>query len=413
MLDVYNSDKIEKIVIHVDKKIERMSMVMKKENIMMPNYENCILGTITSILKYYNVETNHKSSKKIDEILQQKDYKNVIFLVLDGLGEHILNKDLPNGYLKNNQIDCVTSVYPSTTTAALTTYYSGKPPYETGWIAWSQYFKEYGRAVDMFSHNESYMREPIKNPLMDVFKTIVNYESIFEQIEKASKDVKAYELEPEYAERRAKRSIRANNLDELIMDIQDICNDSDKKFIFAYSDNPDGLLHKYGVESKEVKEFLIEAESKIQDMCNKMEDDTIVIITADHGHKDIEKAYTLLDYPEIQECLIMPASLESRVLTFWVKEGMEKIFEERFNKIFKDEFWLMTKDEFLNKYHFLGFGKKHLKIDDFIGNYIALSVAGSIIRLETFLAEGKPVKKSTHCGLTKEEMEIPIIVINK
>lgn len=388
-------------------------MVMKKENIMMPNYENCILGTITSILKYYNVETNHKSSKKIDEILQQKDYKNVIFLVLDGLGEHILNKDLPNGYLKNNQIDCVTSVYPSTTTAALTTYYSGKPPYETGWIAWSQYFKEYGRAVDMFSHNESYMREPIKNPLMDVFKTIVNYESIFEQIEKASKDVKAYELEPEYAERRAKRSIRANNLDELIMDIQDICNDSDKKFIFAYSDNPDGLLHKYGVESKEVKEFLIEAESKIQDMCNKMEDDTIVIITADHGHKDIEKAYTLLDYPEIQECLIMPASLESRVLTFWVKEGMEKIFEERFNKIFKDEFWLMTKDEFLNKYHFLGFGKKHLKIDDFIGNYIALSVAGSIIRLETFLAEGKPVKKSTHCGLTKEEMEIPIIVINK
>ena len=388
-------------------------MVMKKENIMMPNYENCILGTITSILKYYNVETNHKSSKKIDEILQQKDYKNVIFLVLDGLGEHILNKDLPNGYLKNNQIDCVTSVYPSTTTAALTTYYSGKPPYETGWIAWSQYFKEYGRAVDMFSHNESYMREPIKNPLMDVFKTIVNYESIFEQIEKASKDVKAYELEPEYAERRAKRSIRANNLDELIMDIQDICNDSDKKFIFAYSDNPDGLLHKYGVESKEVKEFLIEAESKIQDMCNKMEDDTIVIITADHGHKDIEKAYTLLDYPEIQECLIMPASLESRVLTFWVKEGMEKIFEERFNKIFKDEFWLMTKDEFLNKYHFLGFGKKHLKIDDFIGNYIALSVAGSIIRLETFLAEGKPVKKSTHCGLTKEEMEVPIIVINK
>lgn len=386
---------------------------MKKENIIMPNYDNCILCTITSILKYYNVETNHKSSKKIDEILQQKDYKNVIFLVLDGLGEHILNKDLPNGYLKNNQIDCVTSVYPSTTTAALTTYYSGKPPYETGWIAWSQYFKEYGRAVDMFSHNESYMREPIKNPLMDVFKTIVNYESIFEQIEKASKDVKAYELEPEYAERRAKRSIRANNLDELIMDIQDICNDSDKKFIFAYSDNPDGLLHKYGVESKEVKEFLIEAESKIQDMCNKMEDDTIVIITADHGHKDIEKAYTLLDYPEIQECLIMPASLESRVLTFWVKEGMEKIFEERFNKIFKDEFWLMTKDEFLNKYHFLGFGKKHLKIDDFIGNYIALSVAGSIIRLETFLAEGKPVKKSTHCGLTKEEMEVPIIVINK
>ena len=386
---------------------------MEKKDIVMPNYENCILGTITSILKYYNVETKHKSSKKIDKILQQKDYKNVIFLVLDGLGECILNKILPNGYLKNNQIDCVTSVYPSTTTAALTTYYSGKPPYETAWIAWSQYFKEYGRALDMFSHNESYMREPLKNPLVDVFKTVVNYETIFEQIEKASKDVKTYEVEPEYAERRAKRSINANNLDELIMNIQDLCTMPNKKFIFAYSDNPDGLLHKYGVKSNEVKEFLIDAENKIKEMCNKFDNDTILIVSADHGHKDIEKAYTLIDYPEIQECLIMPASLESRVLTFWVKEDMREIFFFFFNKIFKNEFWLMIKDKFLYKYHFLGYGEKHYKIDDFIGNYVALSIAGSIIRLETFLAEGKPIKKSTHCGLTKEEMEVPVIIIKR
>ena len=384
---------------------------MEKKDIVMPNYDNCILGTITSILKYYNVETKHKSSKKIDEILQQKAYKNVVFLILDGLGEHILNKISPNGYLKSNQIDCVTSVYPSTTTAALTTYYSGKPPYETAWIAWSQYFKEYGRALDMFSHKESYLREPLKKPLIDVFETIMKYETIFEQIEKASKDVKAYEIEPEYAERRAKRSIKANNLEELIMNIQDLCTIPNRKFILAYSDNPDGLLHKYGVESNEVKEFLIDAENKIKEMCNKFDDDTILIISADHGHKDIEKAYTLLDYSEIQECLIMPASLESRVLTFWVKEDMKEIFEERFNKIFKNEFWLMTKDEFLNKYHFLGYGKKHFKIDDIIGNYVAISISGSIIRLETFLAEGKPVKKSTHCGLTKEEMEVPVIII--
>ena len=48
----------------------------------------------------------------------------------------------------------------------------------------------------------------------------------------------------------------------------------------------------------------------------------------------------------------------------------------------------MTTEEFLSK-NFLGFGDKHPKIDDFLGNYVALSTAGSIIRLETFLAEGK------------------------
>ena len=383
------------------------------KNIVLPNYEHCVLNTITSILKYYKVETKHKSLESLDKILSEKEYKNIIFLVLDGLGEHILNNIDNKGYFKKNQIDMVTSVYPSTTTAALTTYYSGKPPYETGWIAWSQYFKEYGRALDMFSHNESYYREPLKKPMIDVFKTVVNYESVYSKIEKASPNVKTYEIGPEYTERRGNRSIIADNIDELIMNIKDICNLPDRKFILAYSDNPDGLLHKYGTKSDEARKFIIDAEQKIENMCKELDEDTIVIISADHGHKDIEKAYTLLDYPEIQECLIMPASLESRILTFWVKENMREQFVERFNNLFKEEFWLMTKEEFLDKYHLLGYGEKHYKIDDFIGNYVALSVAGSMIRLETFLVEGKPVKKSTHCGLTKDEMEVPVIVIKK
>ena len=111
---------------------------MNYKNIVFPNYDHCILGTISSILKYYNVETKHKTSEKIDAILNEREYRNVIFLVLDGLGEHILNDISKEGFLNKNKVDCVTSVYPSTTTAALTTYYSGCPPYETGWIAWSQ-----------------------------------------------------------------------------------------------------------------------------------------------------------------------------------------------------------------------------------------------------------------------------------
>lgn len=382
-----------------------------KEEIIMPNYDHCILNLITSVLKYYNVETNHSSLNNVDKILQ-KQYKNVIFLVLDGMGEHILNKISPQGYFSKHKVDCITSVYPSTTTAALTTYYSGKPPYESGWIAWSQYFKEYGRAVDMLSHKESYKGESIKDANINVFETIVNYKTIFERIEEASPNIKAYELTPSYSDKRSKRSIRADSIDEIISNIEMLCKNEEEKFIFAYCDNPDGLLHKYGTTSQEAKEFITNTENKIQNMCKNLSEDSILIISADHGHKDIEKAYTLLDYPEIQECLILPASLESRVLTFWVKENMKKEFEERFNKVFANEFLLLKKEEFLEK-HFLGYGEKHYKIDDFIGNYIALSISSSMIRLETFLAEGKKVKKSTHCGLTKEEMEVPMIIVKK
>ena len=380
-----------------------------KDEIILPNYEHCILNTITSILKYYNVDTNHLSLKCLDKKLEKK-YKNVVLIILDGLGEHILKEISPEGYFSKYKVDCLTSVYPSTTTAALTTYYSGKPPYETGWIAWSQYFKEYGRAIDMLKHRESYLHDDISNARINVFDTVVNYTSVFERIEKANENIKAYEIMPKYSDKRSKRSIVADNIDEIIENIEMLCNTCDEKFIMVYCDNPDGLLHRYGTKSKEAKEFIIEAEEKIEQLVSKLSDDTLIVISADHGHKDIEKAYTLLDYPEILECLYMPISLESRTVGFWVKEDMKKEFEERFNKIFKEEFWLMTKEEFLDK-NFLGYGDKHYKIDDFIGNYIALSTSSSIIRIETFLAEGKPVKKSTHCGLTKEEMEVPLIII--
>ena len=381
------------------------------DQLVLPNYEHSILNIITSILKYYNVETNHTALEKLDKELQKR-FKNVVFMILDGMGEHILTPISPKGYFKKNEIECVTSVYPSTTTAALTTYYSGKSPYETGWIAWSQYFKEYGRTLDMLKHRESYKGEDIKGAKIDVFKEIVNYTPIFEQIEKASPNVKAYELEPTYTEKRAKRSIRADNIDEIIENIEMLCENPGEKFILAYCDNPDGLLHKFGTDSIEVSDYIKETEQKIEKMCENLEEDTIVIISADHGHKNIEKAYTMLDYPEIQECLILPPSLESRTIAFWVKEDMKTQFEERFKNAFGEEFLLMTKEEFLQK-NLLGFGKKHPKIDDFIGNYIALSTSSSIIRIETFLADGKPVKKSTHCGLTKEEMEVPLIVIKK
>lgn len=384
---------------------------MKSKDIVLPNYNHCILNTTTSILKYYNVKSDHKSLDVLDNILDTKKYKNIVLIILDGMGEHILNSISSDGYFAKNKIDCVTSVYPSTTTAALTSYYSGKTPYETGWIAWSQYFKEYGRALDMFSHNESYLVEPLRKPKIDVFKTSMKYESVFKRIEDANPTIKTFEIEPKYAERRGNRSIIADSIDEVILSVKDVCTLPGEKFVFAYCDNPDGVLHKYGTDSIEAKEFVIDAENKIKNLRESLSDDTIIIVSADHGHKNIEKAYSILDYPELWECFLMPPTFESRALNFYIKSEMKEIFEERFNKLFGEEFWLLNREEFLNRQKFLGNGCKHNKIDDFVGDYIAMSIAGSMIRLETYLADGKPVRKSTHSGLTKEEMEVPVIAL--
>lgn len=381
---------------------------MNNENIIFPNYEHCILNTITSILKYYNVETKYNGLLELDEELKNK-YKNIVFIILDGMGEHILNKASPDNFFSKNHTTKITTVCPSTTTAAITTYYSGKPPIETGWIAMSQYFKEYGRAIEMLRKIDSYTHESLKKYNKDIYD-LIKYTPIYEQIENISPDVKTYEILPNFCESHSKRSINANSIEDLCKVIKSICTNNDKNFILAYNDNPDSLLHKYGCNSEEVQNFILNAEKNIEQLCVDLENtNTLVIITADHGHKDIEKIYNIKDIKEIQDCIIMPPSLESRAVTFWVKNDKKKKFEDFFKTNLNDEFILFTKEEFLAK-NFLGFGNKHKKIDDFLGNYIAISIGSSALKLGTEISKQTPTKKSTHCGFTKDEMEVPLII---
>lgn len=379
--------------------------------LVYPDYNNSILNTITSILKYYNVDTKHTSLNVLDNVLKN-NYKNIVFIVLDGMGDIVLNNISKNGYFEKNKLTTVTSVYPSTTTAAMTTYYSGMPPYESGWVAWSQYFKEYGRCLDMLSKKESYERNYLPHTIKkDVFKDVVGYKTIFEKIEEANPDVDAIEIMPNYPETRAKKSLRTASLDEATDLIKMVLEGSKRKFVFAYFESPDALLHKYGCTSDEAKEFVKNAEENIEKLASELED-TLIIVTADHGHKDIKNAYTTIDDEELFDMYLMPPALESRSIAYYIKEDKKEAFKERFNSLYKDEFMLLSRDEVLEM-NLLGVGEKHKRLDEFIGDFLAVSISDSIIRLETYLTDGKPLKKSTHCGLTEDEMLVPVIVIDK
>ena len=281
-----------------------------------------------------------------------------------------------------------------------------------GWIGWSQYFKEYGRTIDVLPNRDSYTGEIYKDAKINVHD-LINYISIYEQIEEASTDVKAYDINPSHCVSRSKRNINSDTIEILCDSIEAICKNPDKNFILAYNDNPDGLLHQFGCQSEEVKEFVLDAEKKIENLYHKLLDtDTLLLVSADHGHKDIEKTYDILQMEDIQDCLILPPSIESRCTAFWVKEEKKTEFEKLFNERFREDFILYTKEEFLGK-HMLGFGNKHKKVDDFIGNYISLSIRGASFKLGTYISKEKipDVWKSAHCGLSSEEMEVPLIVI--
>lgn len=383
------------------------------ENILMPNYNHSILNLITSILKNYNVENNHNSLETIDKLLEN-NYKNVVLIVLDGMGEDILKNISPNGIFSKNKIDIITSVYPSTTTAAMTTYYSEKCPIETGWIAWTQYFKEYGRNIDVFPETDSCTGEKLKVKNKKI-SDIIGYKTIYEQIKEQNRNIKTYEIMPSYCVKKANITMTANTVEEMCESIVTLCKNIENKFIMAYNDNPDGIIHKNGCYSKETKKFILDAEKEFENMLKELRNtDTLLILSADHGHQDIHETMDILELEDLQECLIMPPTLVSRMIGFFVKDTKRKEFEDRFNKIFKNKYILYSKEELL-KNNLLGYGNKHKKIDDFMGDYIAIAISDMRIKIGTYLSremKHPDEKKSTHCGLTKNEMEVPLIVFD-
>ena len=383
------------------------------KSILMPNYNHSILNLITSILKNYEVETKYNTLEKIDKLLEKK-YRNVVLVILDGMGENILKNISPNGIFSKNKIDEITSVYPSTTTAAMTTYYSGKPPIETGWIAWSQYFKEYGRNIDVLPERDSYTGEKLKVKNQKI-SDIIGYKTVYEQIKEQNSNIETYEIMPSYCEKKTKLTMTANTVEEMCESIVTLCKNSHNKFVIAYNDNPDGIIHKNGCYSEETKKFVLEAEQEFEKMLQKLKcTNTLIILSADHGHQDINETIDILELKEIQECLIMPPTLESRMIGFFVKYNKRKEFEDIFNKLFKDKYILYSKEDLL-KSNLLGYGNRHKKIEDFIGDYIAIAISDVRINIGTYLSremKHPDEKKSTHCGLTKNEMEVPLIVFD-
>ena len=181
---------------------------------------------------------------------------------------------------------------------------------------------------------------------------------------------------------------------------------SDKhKFICAYWTDPDHTMHHHGVKAKETHEVMLDIEANLKDLSSKLED-TLIVITADHGMIDTQRVL-LNDYPDICECFARLPSMETRVVTFSIKETHKVEFVKLFNKYFGSDFKLFTKQEFMAS-GLLGNGTPHRKVDDFIDDFVAISTSPKSLSL---LVDQEYNNIGEHAGISEQEMVVPLIFI--
>ena len=77
----------------------------------LPEYGNCIANLACSILRYYGCDAPNPTLRQADRLLN-RPYKNVVLLLLDGMGISTLNEHLPSGFFHQNLRCSYTSTYP-------------------------------------------------------------------------------------------------------------------------------------------------------------------------------------------------------------------------------------------------------------------------------------------------------------
>jgi len=367
--------------------------------IFTPDYKNNILGIPNSILAHYGAKPHHDTHPILDEKLRH-GYKNIVLLVMDGMGLDVLKAHAPNGFLAKNCVTQLSSVYPCTTVSALTTFETGLTPIEHGWLGWAHYFQEIGKSVELYTNKESGTERSVSEK--PIAWNTLGYKNLFAQIQEADSDIECCRVSPfgEYW---------CDTNEAICNHIETLCKKDGRRYIYAYHFQPDKDMHHSGCYSERTKANIVLFNMQIEQLAASLTD-TLLIVTADHGLNDT-KLLCIEDYPEIWNCLYAPPTREARSLSFFVKQEYMADFPSIWEKHFKDSFIFMTGDEAFESTYF-GTGTPHKRARNFLGDYVAIATG----EISIWFRDEKgiiPDYKGMHAGLCNDEMIVPLILIER
>lgn len=361
---------------------------------MVPNYEKSIVNVSNVLLAHYGITPFHTPLEELKPYLEGKNH--IMLILLDGMGMNIL-KNLDENTLLRKQVKmAITSVYPPTTVAATTSVLSGLTPYEHGHIGWTQYNRFEDCHTIVFQNRDFYDENHVIKS--DFAKTHLAYETILQKIKQKNPSLYVKKLFPDF-EIDGYASFKSM-VDELIH-----ISTLKASFTYSYWIEPDYTIHNSGIHDQKVKLQLEILNQEIDRLYQNVPENSLILVIADHGLVDVEGIP--LHHHKILDLLDKKPSLEPRSTAFFVKPHNQKAFEACFHTEFGSKFTLMTKQALLESGR-LGSGIKHPLLEDFIGDYIAISEGPYMFNIK----ENSPFK-AHHAGGHPDELWVPLILLEK
>lgn len=371
---------------------------------------------IVDLMKYIsnnfgaNLKLDKEKKSKLDEVLNLKS--KVLFVLVDGMGYYKVKSLSESSILKNNLKGNIQTVNPTSTACVLSSICTASYPTEHGIFGWWHYIrsKDINCCPLLYVERKTYLDLDKKG--IDT-KDIFDFKSIFDSY---NTNVNI-SMAREYINSKFSKTFigkKANthgfySIKEAFSTISKRINETNKNFNYIYIDGLDLASHAYGTNSTEVKNIILEIEEGIKYICNN-NDDTTIIVTADHGQVDMASMLYLNQKNDYTKYFYALPSIDTRTISFFVKDEFMDEFKNKFLNEFGDDVILLKRED-IEKYHIFGNENLSKAARDSLGEYIAIIVNNKFMVCDSVNLEDKLNTKGNHSGLTKEETTIPLIVI--
>ena len=400
------------------------------ENCILPYYEGFSLvnipNTICSMLGSSQFGAQKLSSTIIDHLADQ--YENVIFLLADGVRldflRSFLNKSPWVDLMESAVFSPLTSITPSTTSAALTSLWTGRHPGEHGIVGYEVWLREYGVVANMILHSAFSFQGDVGGLHRAGFDPLN-----FLPVPTMGPHLLQNNIHP-YALQNI--SIAYSGLSkmlfpgvnvipyrtnqDLFVSLEELfkTKKEERKYAYIYWEAIDTLSHRYGPEDeRNYREFehfsygLVKSLSNIQHSTHRK---TLFIMSADHGfiHTPILDRYDLTHYFDINKMLVMSPSGENRLPYLFPKNEYRDEVVDLIKEHFQDDFVAIPSKIAIEKGLF-GPGKLHPALDDRLGEWVLIP-QGNAYLWWSWQKENPLLGR--HGGLSKEEMLIPFLAID-
>lgn len=357
----------------------------------------------------------------------------VFVLLADGLGHVQLEREIARGNAPTlggllrraaGQNPCIayapiTSVFPTTTVAALGSLNSGVLPVEHGLLGYTLWLKEYGLVADMIRWGPLDQRVSFADPQFGYAPEKFFWAATLYQRLHAAGVEHTYAVNPTGFAGTALTRMLHQAADyrgyvatsSLTVVVPRLLAEPSRApvYLYAYWPTVDTVAHVHGPESEEHSAEVFAFDAALGRLLDRLpgRGDTLLLLTADHGHVQTspEQQVILSDHPRLLEMLVAPPAGERRAVylhTQWVDDVMAYGQQE-----LRDVTVALTREQAVRE-GFFGVKQLSRRAESRIGDVLLFPRGNLQI---TPSAESPASFKGLHGGLSAEEAIVPLLAM--